>query len=108
MRTPSQIIDFTIGFTMEWKHDSDPLSGDDRYISNTDRGWYDIVYLQYSKKGWYIVYTPPKSLGGYLSDRLHMHCITSRIDSLPDDCFFKMPEEAKAVCERHYELLILQ
>lgn len=95
---------------MEWKYENDDINGYgySAYALYTDRGWYDVVYRQYSKTGWYIAYNPHKSIGGYISNKLYMHCITSIIDSLPDDCFFKMPEEAKAVCERHYELLVLQ
>jgi hypothetical protein len=28
---------------MEWIYESDALSGDSRYVSNTDRGWCDFI-----------------------------------------------------------------
>ena len=95
---------------MEWIYESDALSGDSRYVSNTDRGWYDVVYAQYNTYGYYIAYIPPNRIGGHLSSRLRIECGFGRVSAgtLPDNCKFKTVDEAKAVCERHYDLLILQ
>jgi hypothetical protein len=96
---------------MEWKYNSDELSGDSRLECTTDRGFYDIIHTRYinTKNCYYIIYTPSKNIGGYVSNGLRMYSLgTIRVDLLPNDCFYATQEEAKEVCKRHYELLVLQ
>lgn len=96
---------------MNWQKTDKDYAPNDTFINVTfdnDSG-YDVGFLD-GWDHWVATYNPPNRIGGYLSNRLKIECgygLAAAVGVKPN-CRFASKEEAKAVCERHYQLLILQ
>lgn len=63
-----------------------------------------------SRGYWGAIWQPTSGDGGFLSRAMHVgsgYWETEKC-GLPIDCQFSTKEEAQAVCERHYNLTVLQ
>ena len=97
---------------MDWEYTSDPFENVSGYVHITTEGIkYDVLYWD---NGFLAVYYPVGCNhlnhlrgGGYITKYCRIGC-SLLVGSPPKECQFATREEAIAICEKHYKLLVLQ
>lgn len=98
---------------MEWKYESDCLDPTSIYVAYMADGVEYHVFWYSGDGSITIGFHPPGNAsnewrdGGYLTRDLRIGQ-RFRVGQVPKECQFATIEEAQAVCERHYKLLMLQ
>jgi hypothetical protein len=81
-------------------------NGDEIFIAYIDNRFYRVSYASGNNIPWSSEYSENNKIRRYLSNKLKLESYYGY--GVPTNCRFSTKEEAFAICERHYKLLLLQ